>query len=118
MVWAPIISEEGKSASLRETPDKIASRFHVLHESCKIPAATVTGWFRKLATVRMDLPKAGGGGADETAYEVTLVHGGDTMSATMWVPEKPTPLTALVDRIQAEIKKADCIRFQGSPSGH
>ncbi len=98
-----------------ESSEEIAAAIHVTHQSCKLDSRVVDGWFRKLATVRMSLPRLGGG-IDGTTYELTLEHGTDRMQAKIWAETKQQkPLTTLVDNIYREIERGDCMEIQRLP---
>jgi hypothetical protein len=106
-----IDERSSESVPATESTEEIASAVHVIHKSCKVDSHVVEGWFRKLATVRMDLPVLGGGN-DGVTYEVKLEHGMDMMQARIWVSKQQKHLTTLVDRINREIQEASCTEIK------
>ncbi|SRR6266852_1471478 len=90
-----------------ELPEVISARSRVIHKTCSVDSQTVNGWFRELATARMDVPELSIG-ADGTTYEITLEHGMDRIQARIWQGDEKKPLIVLANRIKAEIEKAGC----------
>ncbi len=110
----PIDDRTSVQVEAPESSGQIAAAIHVIHKSCKLDSRIVDGWFHKLATVRMSLPRLGGG-IDGTTYELTLEHGSDLMQAKIWADKQQKPLIALVDNIYREVERGNCAEIQRIP---
>ena len=111
----PIDDHTYEQVEATESSEEIAAAIQVSHRSCKLDSRVVDGWFRELATVRMSLPRLGGG-TDGTFYELTLEHGMDRMQARIWVESgQQKPLVDLVDNIYRQIERSNCTEIQRIP---
>jgi hypothetical protein len=115
-IWGHIMKrkkrEEGvyEAVETKEPARKIAAAIQMTHKSCKMDPQVVDDWFKELAAIRMDLPELSGG-TDGVTYEVTLQHGADRMQASIWAGDSHKPVIVLVQKINAEIEKANCVEI-------